>query len=96
MVKIDKSLLIDITNSAFIWKPVRAPSNRDDGGLLPDAYLTSSEKRATNGENIKGPLLAVIRSPLKKALDIDIAPLFGSLSALPQIAMMAAYYLMPI
>ena len=46
-----------------------APLNRDDGGLLPDAYFTSSEKRQLICYRIKGPLVAAFRSPLMKALD---------------------------
>ena len=43
-----------------------------DGGLLPDAYLhlvRKKKKRPLISDHIKGPLVAVFRSPLMKALD---------------------------
>ena len=42
---------IGVTTSAFVWKLIKsanAPLNRDDGGLLPDAYLHLVRKRAVN------------------------------------------------
>ena len=46
-----------------------APLNRDDGGLLPDAYLHLVRKKGQLiSKHIKGPLVAAIRSPLIKAL----------------------------
>ena len=52
-----------------------APLNRDDGGLLPDAYLHLSEKRPLISDHIKGPLVAASRSPLMKALDRSVETL---------------------
>ena len=45
-----------------------APLNRDNGGLLPDAYLLISD-------HIKGPLVVAFRSPLMKALDRSVETL---------------------
>ena len=47
--------------------------NRDDGGLLPDAYLRLVRKKGQRiSEHIKGPLAAVITSPPMKALDRSV------------------------
>ena len=57
-------------NSAY------APLNRDDGGLLPDAYLHLVRKKGQLiSKRIKGPLLAAFRSPLIKALDRSVETL---------------------
>ena len=47
--------------------------NRDDGGLLPDAYLHLV--RTLISDHIKGPLVAALRSPLMKALDRSVETL---------------------
>ena len=48
----------------------RAPLNRDDGGLYPDAYLHLVRKeRHLISDHIKRPLVAAFRSPLMKALN---------------------------
>ena len=53
-----------------------APLTRDDGGLLPDAYLhLVRKKRQLISDHIKGPLLAAFRSPLMKALDRSVETL---------------------
>ena len=53
-----------------------APLNRDDGGLLPDAYLhLVRKKRPLISDHIKEPLLAAFRSPLMKALDRSVETL---------------------
>ena len=53
-----------------------APLNHDDGGFLPDASFTPRQKRGQPiREHIKGPLVAVIRSPLMKALDGSVETL---------------------
>ena len=44
---------IGVTTSAFVWKPgiwtpPTPPLNRDDGGLLPDAYLHLVKKKVAN------------------------------------------------
>ena len=58
------------TNSAH------APLIRDDGGLLPDAYLHFVRKKVQLiSERIKGPLVAAVRSPLIKALDRSVETL---------------------
>ena len=51
--------------------PEHAPLNRDDGGLLPDAYLhlVRKKKKQLISERLKGPLVTAFRSPLMKALD---------------------------
>ena len=46
----------------------RAPLNRDDGGLLPDAYLYPIRKRQLISNRIEGPPVAAFRSALN-ALD---------------------------
>ena len=51
------------------------PLNRDDGGLLPDAYLHLVRKRPLISDHIKGPLVAASRSPLMKAIDRSIEAL---------------------
>ena len=45
--------------------------DRDDGGLLPDAFLhfVREKKRPLISDHIKGPLVTTSRSPLMKALD---------------------------
>ena len=44
--------------------------DRDDGGLLPDAYLhLVRKKRPLISDHIKGPPVTASRSPLMKALD---------------------------
>ena len=53
-----------------------APLNREDGGLLPDAYLHQvRKKRPLISDHIKGPLVAAFRSPLMKALDRSVETL---------------------
>ena len=54
-----------------------APLNRDDGGLLPDAYLhlVRGKKRQLISDRIKGPLVAASRSNLMKALDRSVETL---------------------
>ena len=53
-----------------------APLNRDDGGLLPDAYLhLVRKKRPLISDHIKGPLVAAFRSPLMKALERSVETL---------------------
>ena len=53
-----------------------APLNRDDGGLLPHAYLhLVRKKRPLISDHIKGPLVAAFRSPLMKALDRSVETL---------------------
>ena len=53
-----------------------APLNRDDGSLLPDAYLhLVRKKRPLISDHIKGPLVAAFRSPLMKALDRSVETL---------------------
>ena len=50
--------------------------NREDGGLLPDAYLQLvSKKRQLISDRLKGPLVAAFRSPLMKALDRSVETL---------------------
>ena len=51
--------------------------DRDDGGLLPDAYLhlVRKKKRPLISDHIKGPLVAAFRSPLMKALDRSVETL---------------------
>ena len=39
---------IGVTTCAFIFNSAHAPFNRDDGGLLPDAYLHLVRKKAAN------------------------------------------------
>ena len=53
-----------------------APSNSDDGGFnfLTPIY-TLSEKRQLISDHTKGPLVAVFRSPLMKALDRSVKTL---------------------
>ena len=47
--------------------------DRDDGGLLPDAYLhLVRKKRPLIRDHIKGPLVTASRSPLMKALDRSV------------------------
>ena len=48
-----------------------------DGGLLPDAYLhlVRKKKRPLISDHIKGPVVAVFRSPLMKALDRSVETL---------------------
>ena len=46
--------------------------DRDDGGLLPDAYLHLVRKIS---DHIKGPLVTASRSPLMKALDESVETL---------------------
>ena len=54
-------------NSAY------TPLNRDDGGLLPNAYLHLVKKKVQLiSERIKGPIFAAFRSPLMKALDRSV------------------------
>ena len=52
-----------------------SPLNRDDGGLLPDAYLHLVRTRQLISERIKGSLVAAFRSPLMKALDRSVETL---------------------
>ena len=53
-----------------------APLNRDDGGLLPDAYLHLVRKeRPLISDHIEGPLVAAFRSPLMKVLDRSVETL---------------------
>ena len=44
------SPLIAVTTSAFVWhiNSTHAPLNRDDGGLLTDAYLHLVKIKAAN------------------------------------------------
>ena len=50
--------------------------DRDDGGLLPDAYLHLVRKeRPLISDHIQGPLVAAFRSPLMKALDRSVETL---------------------
>ena len=50
--------------------------NREDGGLLPDAYLQLiSKKRQLISDRLKGPLVAAFRSPLMKALERSVETL---------------------
>ena len=52
------------------------PLNRDDGGLLPDAYLHLVKKKVQLiSERIKGPLVTAFRLPLMKALDRSVETL---------------------
>ena len=49
--------------------------DRDDGGLLPDAFLhlfREKKKRPLISDHIKGPLVTASRSPLMKALDRSV------------------------
>ena len=47
-----------------------------NGGLLPDAYLhLVRKKRLLISDHIKGPVVAVFRSPLMKALDRSVETL---------------------
>ena len=58
-------------NSAHALK-----KKRDDGGLLPNAYLhLVRKKRQLISDHIKGPLFAAFRSPLMKALDRSVETL---------------------
>ena len=53
-----------------------ASLNRDDGGLLPHAYLhLVRKKRPLISDHIKEPLVAAFRSPLMKALDRGVETL---------------------
>ena len=58
-----------------IIKPNNIQLFRDDGGLLPDAYLHLVRKKAAISDHIKGPLVAAFRSPLMKALDRSVETL---------------------
>ena len=52
-----------------------SPLNRDDGGLLPDAYLHLVRTRQLISDRIKGSLVAAFRSPLtgvSEALDRSV------------------------
>ena len=50
--------------------------NRDDGGALPDGYLYLVRKKGQLiSEYVKGPIVAVIRSSLMKALDRSVETL---------------------
>ena len=51
------------------------PLNRDDGGLLLDAYLHLVRKKKAASGHIKGPLVSAFRSPLMKALDRSVETL---------------------
>ena len=55
-----------------------SPLNRDDGGLLPDAYLHLVRTRQLISDRIKGSLVAAFRSPLtgvSEALDRSVETL---------------------
>ena len=73
-ISLKLSPLISVTTSAVCleaWhiNSAYAPLNRDDGGLLADAYLhLVRKKRQLISDRIKGPLVAAFRSPLMKAL----------------------------
>ena len=57
-------------NSAY------APLNRDDEGLLPDAYFTPRKKKGQLiSERIKGPPVAAFRSPRMKEQDRSVETL---------------------
>ena len=73
-ISLKLSPLVDVTTSAFVWKPGISTLTRDDGGLLPDAYLHVVRKQLIS-ERIKGPLVAAFRSPLTKAVDRNVETL---------------------
>ena len=60
---------------AWHMNSAHALLNRDDGGLLPDAYLHLVRKRQLISDHVKGPLVAAFRSPLMKALDRSVETL---------------------
>ena len=67
--------LMNVTEEVWHINSAHAPLNRDDGGLLPDAYLHLVRKRPLISDHIKGPLVAAFRSPLMKALDRSVETL---------------------
>ena len=72
--------LIDVTTSAFVWKPgTSTPPTLLSLNMMMTAYYltpiyTSSEKRAVS-EHIKGLLVVAIGEPLMKALDRSVETL---------------------
>ena len=77
-IEVNINIICSITNAQHLalFNSARVTLNRDDGGLLPYAYLhLVRKKRQLISDLIKGPLFAAFRSPLMKALDRNVETL---------------------
>ena len=75
-IGLDNSKIITTNRRYHHINFAHAPLNRDDGGLLPDAYLHFvRKKRQLISDHIKRPFVGAFRSPLMKALDRGVETL---------------------